>query len=248
MNSISFFDNNYPIRTFYSDSNDFESIADSNRVEQRNHAIQTYLHTPLKDVMFAQTTHSSNVLTVTSQSNLILDKSGVDTNGYDAIITSKSQLLICVATADCPPLFLYDPQKHVAAIAHCGWRGICKGIVTNTVSVMEKRFGIIPKNLIVALGPSICEKCYEVGEELIDRFSDVYSINDIDLLFYPNSKGKYYLNLKKAITIELCNMGVPETAIHDTKICTYESKNYYSFRRARKIEPSKLTISGIVLI
>lgn len=252
MNSIPFFDDRHPIRTVYTDSSDWQNHAGWQYSDVRNAVLQGYLGIPLKRIRYARQTHSGSVLSISDESkenlevveeNNILGPSG----GYDAMVTTAPGVMLCIWTADCLPLFLYDPKKGVAAIAHCGWRGICNGIVPNTVSVMTKRFGASPEHIIAAFGPGICRECYEVGEELIEAFSGRFSPDEVRAIFNPKQNGNHLLNLRRAVTLELSFMGMHPEMIHDIGICSYESETYASYRRDGPSELGKLTLSGIVL-
>ena len=242
MHSLPCFDEYYPVRTLYTDNEDWRRCEGWQDADQRKTALQDYLRTPLKQVIYARETHSGSVFAVSGENN---DPEPSD--GYDALVTADPNVLLCVWTADCLPLFLYDKDRHVAAVAHCGWRGICSSIVSNTVDVMTERFGSSPEHIIAALGPGICAECYEVREDLIEAFSKKFSPTEITELFCPKQNGKYLLDLRKAITFELLRRGIQQERIQDTEICSYESASYASYRRDGKSVPSRQTLSGIVL-
>ena len=252
MQSITSFDNHYPVRTFFSDNADWQNNTDWQKSDRRKMILQDYLCVPLKQIIYARETHSGHVLAVLDESYENLGATqetsvSSSSDGYDAMVTAISGVLLCVWTADCFPLFLYDSCKHVAAVAHCGWRGICKGIVSNTIDMMTGRYDASLKHIIAAFGPGICGKCYEVSDDLITAFSNRFSPNEIRALFQPKQNGKYLLNLRKAIGFELSRIGVLPANITDEEICSYESVNYASYRRNGHSEPGKQTLSGIVL-
>ena len=99
------------------------------------------------------------------------------------MITNDPEILLCLRTADCIPVFLYDPAGQVIAMAHSGWRGTCSGISVNTVCAMEKLFGTDPGQVIAAFGPCVCGNCYEVGPELIEDFSKRFSADERRIFF-----------------------------------------------------------------
>ena len=253
MQSISFLDDHYPLKTVISDREDCQSYSEWQDGVSRKSIIEAYLRTPVKRVFYASETHSGSVLAVPDENggslaaveeSLILGPPG----GYDAMVTSFPGILLCVWTADCIPVFLYDTAKHAAAIAHCGWRGICNGIVGNTLKVMARRFGSSPENILAAFGPGICGDCYEVGGELIRAFSARFSREELGELFRPKENGKYLLDLRQAIVTELIEAGAEFSNIFDTGICSYESESFASCRRDGRSIPCRQTLSGIVLL
>ena len=252
VNSIPFLDDRYPVRTVYTDSADWQRHADWQHFGTRNAALQDFVRTPLKRIVYAFEAHSGNVLAVSDEGGGFVEVAEVTdamglTDGCDALVTAAPGVMLCVRTADCLPLFLYDSKKHAAAIAHCGWRNICNGIVSNTVDMMAERFGTNPKDAIAAFGPGICGKCYEVGNELVKAFSKRFSPDEASGLFTSKANGKLLLDLRRAASLELFRMGVESENVHDAGICSYESEAYPSYRRNGPSEFGRQMLSGIVL-
>lgn len=92
----------------------------------------------------------------------------------DALVTSTRGLLIGVQTADCIPILLADPEHHVVAAIHAGWRGTLKRIAEKTVGRMRMLFGTRPEKIIAAVGPGIGRCCYEVGPEVVKEFASQF--------------------------------------------------------------------------
>ena len=253
MNSVPFLDDRYPVRTVYTANADWQGHAEWQYRDARNAALRDYLRTPLKRVLYAPETHSGNVLAVPDENGSfpepVEDPSALEPSaGCDALVTAAPGILLCIWTADCLPLFLYDPEGNVASIAHCSWKSICSGIVPNTVGAMVERYGVDPGSIVAAFGPGICGKCYEVGDELVEAFSERFSADELDALFAPKRSGKHLLDLRRAVALELCRLGVEPEKIHDIGICSYESKAYPSYRRNGPSELGAQMLSGIVLI
>ena len=214
--------------------------------------LRDYLRVPVRRVVYARETHSGSVLAAEEndaslaavEESFILGSPG----GYDAMVTSVPGVLLCVWTSDCIPLLLYNAAKHAAGVAHCGWRGICSGIAANTLEVMGRRFGSSPEDILAFFGPGICGNCYDVDGDLIGAFSGLFSPEEIEALFRPREDGKYLLDLRKAIAFELLRAGLRPDRIRDEGICSYESMDFASYRRARSSEASRQTLSGIVLL
>jgi len=92
--------------------------------------------------------------------------------------------------ADCSPIMIYDPRLHAMGLGHAGWKGAVADLPGALVRAMQAEFGTIPADLVAAIGPSIGECCYEVGEELqrsvehtFDRADDLFSTRN-DRLFF----------------------------------------------------------------
>ena len=86
----------------------------------------------------------------------------------DAVITSKPDLCLCVKTADCIPVLVYDSQERIIAAIHAGWRGTVARIVSKAIGKMQSR----PENLHAIIGPGISLQAFEVGNEVYDAFHE----------------------------------------------------------------------------
>jgi polyphenol oxidase len=93
----------------------------------------------------------------------------------DASLASAPGLLLGVQTADCLPILLVDPKKRAVAAIHAGWRGTLSRIAEKTVGQMRIHFGSNPRDILAALGPAIGGCCYEVGTELVGKFTSQFA-------------------------------------------------------------------------
>ena len=83
----------------------------------------------------------------------------------DAIYTTIHSLPVAVATADCVPVIVEGSD--FAAVIHAGWRGAATGVLESTLDALAQR-GLVPQR--AAIGPSIGPCCYEVGDDVAERF------------------------------------------------------------------------------
>lgn len=253
MRSVSFIDDRFPVTTVYTDNTDCKDYDDSEPITARSDSLIRFAGIPVKRVVYAREIHSGSVMFAGESENddrflrtnepLITKPSG----GYDSLITNVPGVMMCITTADCLPLFLYDPVAKAAAITHCGWRGICSGIASSTVGLMKDGFGGDPSATVAAFGPCICGSCYEVGGELKSDFARLFPADEIDRFFTPRDNGKYLLDIRSAVIADLLSAGLMTKNIYDTGICSYESPVFASYRRSGRVIPAKQTISGIVM-
>lgn len=89
----------------------------------------------------------------------------------DAMYTDERGLTLAILTADCVPVFLYDPEHHALGVAHCGWRPTAAGIIRNLLTAMRRDFGTLSADVVAGVGPGICGNCYEVGSEVASHFA-----------------------------------------------------------------------------
>ncbi len=147
----------------------------------------------------------------------------------DAIVTRRPELAIGVTTADCGPILLVDPQARVIGAAHAGWRGALSGVAEATIAAMEQ-LGATRGQIRAALGPMIRQNNYEVGRDLIDRFTDEDPASTP--FFVPASRPRHALfDLGGYIAARLRRVGIGH--IEDLGLCTYGDPTlFYSYRRA----------------
>ena len=87
----------------------------------------------------------------------------------DAQVTDRPGILLAIATADCYPVLLEDPEARVLGAAHAGWRGTVGDVVGHTVRAMC-RLGARPERIRAAVGPGISAARYPVGPEVAGAF------------------------------------------------------------------------------
>lgn len=86
----------------------------------------------------------------------------------DGHVTNEPGVVVSVATADCIPVFVVDPEHRAVAALHAGWRGVVAGVLEAGLSTLSDSFGSRASELHLHLGPAICGTCYEVGPEVFE--------------------------------------------------------------------------------
>lgn len=149
-------------------------------------------------------------------------------DGTDALITDVKGVCIGVSTADCIPILLYDADHHAAAAIHAGWRGTLKRIATKAVHSMNISYGTRPEALKAVIGPGISLDAFEVGDEVYDEFAS----SGFDMSNISVRKNKWHIDLKECNRRQLNALGIPDSNIYVSPICTYNSADdYFSARR-----------------
>ena len=119
-------------------------------------------------------------------SSIVVTAPGEPGREGDALVTNTPGIWIGVRTADCVPILLADPDQRVIAAVHAGWRGTVDGILTKTIEKMTVEFGSDPAHIVAAIGPCIARCCFEVGQEVSDRFRALFpeqtDLRNIDLV------------------------------------------------------------------
>lgn len=172
------------------------------------------------DFVIAKQTHSANVAVVEDlldgADNFVAGRVLPDT---DAMVTSLPCICIMVRVADCVPVLLYDPEKHIAGVVHSGWRGTLKGVAKKTVQVMKERFGCRGSVMKAAIGPSAGPCCYEVGDDVTAMAEKVYGGEGV---FFENGGdgGKPRFDLWQTNRYQLADAGVDPGNIEIARECT----------------------------
>lgn len=146
----------------------------------------------------------------------------------DAIVASAWAIPIAVRTADCVPILLAHPKPIVAAV-HAGWRGSKAGILAKTIDTMVKEFKADPGEISVAIGPSICGACYEVGSEVAEQFLP----DDTGKICRPKPESeKFLLDLKAANAAQALAAGIKPENLEIHSECTLCQEDLFHSHRA----------------
>jgi len=190
--------------------------------------------------VFPRQTHSDRVVVVTSENftNTIDDT--------DALITNELGLFICVQTADCVPILLFDPVKKVVAAIHAGWKGTISKIAKKTIGQMTEKFGCNPADIVAGIGPSIHIHAYEVGPEVVEAVEANFS-NSPALLKPSMNEGRAYFDLWEANQTVLLESGIQEENIELMGLCSFEQADLFYSARRDGSDTGRM-VSGIRLI
>lgn len=175
-----------------------------------------------KRVKYLNQIHSNKVFTYKVEEKEFTDYEG------DAVITNEKKSIIGVFTADCVPIILVDKVNKAIAAIHSGWKGTYESIVKETILKMKEEFNSNTENIIVYIGPHIRQCCYEVSEELKEKFIGKFNLNEEKLFNGRN------LSLEACINNDLIKCGILEENINSLGICTHCEKNVklHSYRKS----------------
>ena len=188
---------------------DPEAIAENKR------RIAAAIGVEVEDMTFTHQTHTTNVAVVREENR------GTRFMETDGMVTNVPGICLVTFYADCVPLYFVDPVKKAIGMSHSGWRGTVGKIGKVTIEKMTEVYGSNPEDLVVAIGPSICQDCYEVSEDVIKQFKANFAEGIWPELFYQKNNGKYQLNLWKANEHVFLEAGVKKENIAVTNVCTH---------------------------
>ena len=183
-------------------------------VEENTKRIARAIGVEKEKMVYTQQTHTTNVAVVSGKD------AGSTLKETDGLVTNSPGICLVTFYADCVPLYFVDPVKRAIGLSHSGWRGTVGKMAAATVEKMKECFGTRPEDIIAAVGPSICQDCYEVSEDVTSRFKEAFREEDWKDLFYKKENGKFQLDLWKANEINLREAGVLPEHIAVTNVCT----------------------------
>jgi YfiH family protein len=165
-------------------------------------------------------------------------REGYEPGKSDALIASEPGWLLAVSVADCAPVLIYDPIAGVVAGVHSGWRGTAADIVGKTVGELRHLYESQPEDLIVYVGPAAGACCYEVGDDVADRFPRRHS-REI-------GGGKYLFDNRGAVLQQLLDAGVHPSHIGMDARCTICDGRLHSYRRDGPASGRMFAVIGLV--
>ena len=205
----------------------FETVCENRKL------LANKLSFPLNNWVGAEQTHEVSIRKVTKADN------GIGASDYssafkriDGFFTFESNTLLTLCYADCVPLYFLHPDSGAIGIAHAGWKGTVGGIAEEMIKIFQAE-GIKADEILAAIGPSICENCYIVDDQVIDLVKN--KLEDVERNPYNNiSDGQYQLDLKECNKQILLKAGMSPQHILVTQLCSScEGDQFFSHRRDR---------------
>lgn len=216
---------------------------ESGNVARNRESLRDLLSGNPVELVIPHQTHSDHVEIIDAD---YISKSEEDRmaslEGVDALVTDVPGYCLCVSTADCVPVLLYDHQNKAIAAIHAGWRGTVARIVENTISVMNKQYGSQGKDIVACIGPSISLEAFEVGDEVYETFCEA----GFDMNLIARKEAKWHIDLWEANRGQLLAYGVKPENIEVSGICTYSNNDDFFSARRQGIHSGRI-LSGILL-
>jgi len=181
-------------------------------------------------------THTTNVHIVTPSD--VYDDGMLHTPEYtdvDGLVCNITGVALATFYADCVPLYFVDPVKRVIGLSHSGWRGTVARMGAVTIQTMVNEYGCEVNDIYTAIGPSICQDCYEVSRDVAEEFVSEFNITDINnnpYLSPGRETDKYQLNLWECNKQIMRDAGITENHIECANLCTCCNSDWLFSHRA----------------
>lgn len=166
-------------------------------------------------MVLSRQVHETNIIQVHEDhlGNGILYENRFDS--ADGLVTNLREVPLAVFYADCVPVLFLDPQTKVIGAVHSGWRGTADRISGKMVQIMKDQYGCDPKHILCAIGPSIGKCCYEVSDDVAQRFRDAFGAAVLE-----KHEKKYHVDLQSSVALTLEEQGISEEHITQAHMCT----------------------------
>lgn len=206
---------------------------DKEAVDENFRRIADVLGCDVSDIVCSDQTHTVNLRVVSREDGGKGILTPKDYTDIDGLLTDEPGLVLATFYADCVPLYFVDTKKRAIALAHSGWRGTVARMGRCVTEKMKDVYGTDPANIVAVVGPSICQACYEVSEDVADAFArEFLGKGQADEILISKGGGKYQLDLWRANEIVLTEAGIPAKQIQVTDLCTCHNSDYLFSHRA----------------
>lgn len=172
-----------------------------------------------EQIVCSMQTHTTNVRRVGAADGGAGVTRSLPWTDVDGLITDEPGILLGTFFADCVPLYFADPVHRAIGLSHSGWRGTVSRMGEATLRAMADAFGSRPQDVLCAIGPSICQRCYEVSGDVAEQFAAAFPGAGRELLYHTTGD-KYQLNLWEANRRILLSAGVRPEHLQTTDLCT----------------------------
>lgn len=181
---------------------------------------------PEDNIINVKQVHGSDIMVIDSETK---DFRGVSNLEKDGLITNIPGIALITYHADCVPIYFLDKKQRVIGMAHGGWKGTYNNINEKMINTMKKVFACQSEDILVGIGPSIGPCCYEIGEDLGEKFTNRYK-DFKGIIEIRNNKT--YLNLWQVNYLQLLEKGILKENIMLSKTCTScRVDELYSYRK-----------------
>lgn len=167
--------------------------------------------------LYLNQTHSTTVLRLPTTETAL---------EADAVYTDQAGQVCLVMTADCLPVLFASRQGDEVAAAHAGWRGLCDGVLENTVA----QFKTDPTQIVAWLAPAIGATAFQVGAEVRSAFMQHDPQAALAFQPDPTNVEKYLAGLYLLARQRLQKCGLQQ--IYGGEYCTVSDQTrFFSYRR-----------------
>lgn len=179
------------------------------------------------NVIITEQTHSNHVHICSAADSGAGFDSHLQIPDCDAMVTNLPNQFLLIRTADCTPILFYDNKTESIGAAHSGRVGTRKNIALQLILTMQTEYKSKPEDIRVWIGAGICNKHYQVSNEIWQDFNQYCSENGINF----DASDSSHIDIQSIIYQQLTQAGILPEMIMTNDICTFESQVHYSYRK-----------------
>lgn len=186
-------------------------------------------------------THSTKVIVI-NQRELKFAITNPEATEGDGLITQLKNVCLMIKTADCLPIIIYDPKNQAVALVHAGWEGVVGKIFYQAIILMNKKYNTKICDLLVGIGPSICQNCYTI------KAGEIYQQLPEWKRFLKKKREIVFPDLVGFTVDALKKIGINGKNIEIADICTKENKEFFSHRLSPEERKPEARFATIVCL
>jgi polyphenol oxidase len=199
---------------------------DAVRVEENRGLLSRVLDVDLRRAVWVDQVHGEKVLKLEASN---CPKKGGSLGEGDAVISNLTNVPLAILVADCLPVLFYDMFNKAIGLAHAGWKGTVSHVAVKTLLAMGEAYGTKPQEVKAVLGPCLGPCCYEVGDDVQKEFAGVFPW--AQEVLKPGAPKHWKLDLAQSNARQLLEVGMKETNLIQSRICTVKNiELFYSHR------------------
>ena len=183
------------------------------------------------NIVASRQTHTTNVRVVSKEDCGKGVYKERDYDDVDGMITNEKNIVLATYFADCVPLYIVDTKNQAIGLSHSGWRGTVGKIGQVTLEKMNEQYGTKPEDTVVCIGPSICQKCYEISLDVAEEFMKAFP-NHKEEILKDKGNDKFLLDLWECNRIIFEEAGVLPENINLPDLCTCCNSEFLFSHRA----------------
>lgn len=193
----------------------FKEGDEESKVLQNWNRIAMAFAIPLEQFLVVNQVHGDDALVIPPYGEFFSTRAELN---HDAIVTNRTNLAVCIKTADCVPVFFVDRVKKIIAVVHAGWRSSALEISAKVIRLLREKYGSAKQDILAAIGPAIGQCCFEVDSTTAGAF--FHQKNNEEFLFSCFGTDKWILDLAEANRRQILNCDIPEENIDVADLCT----------------------------
>ncbi len=182
--------------------------------------------------VFAHQVHGACVLDPATSPVTDTIHGGEEIGKADGIVSTDPTRLLSVRTADCVPILIASDDGTRVAAVHAGWRGAVAKIVAHALECFHGT------PVVVAIGPHISAANFEVDADVAEQFP-------VEAVLIQQRRTKPHVDLQRALILQLRDLGIPESRIDTTDLCTFaHADEFFSHRRDNGVSGRMAAVIG----